>query len=607
MKMQPFDEQQRPGAAASPVRPDFASGPRLLRALLCGLVWLAGIAFLPGLRAGETQAAVWCTNPPTTLRPGQTYTPNITGGSGEGAYQFCIGTATDLPGLGGVGVGQAGTQIGSNVSTSWAVPANQELKQYTLYVRRYGSVGYDDSAVVEYGFTVAKDYQSTGVVCTNASAAILLGQPWSPIITGGTGTGAYQFCIAGITDFPGAYGMAIGQPGTLAYGATAAVTSWTPSSVTIPYTLWVRRAGDLSYVDSQPVSYPLTVSAPPVITTQPVDRASAEGQTVIFSVAATGTPTPTYQWRKNGANIAGATAASLTLTNITRADAASYAVVVTNSAGSVTSNSVRLAISGYANEGTYYISYVEYKPYDPNDPTTRVAYTEHHTGMHIVAGGDPALVGDPDAFAASCVNALPGSDVTYSADAGKSIHLVNGFRAIGGSRFHAYSGSYVPTPGGLPGPINLRVALTLIHSVDLVWNLPLDAGYSSQKLSYALVSSENEFELVLGAGVAAQRVPGLVSNRDYRFFVRGVDSAGRLSPSSNIVVARTRLENPFGLPDTAGDGVPDAFKSAAGLDPNAPMDTAPQSYEYDNAGQLKKDSHGAYEVDAEGNIKGRTP
>jgi len=54
------------------------------------------------------------------------------------------------------------------------------------------------------------------------------------------------------------------------------------------------------------------------------------GLTASFTVAATGTPAPTYQWRKNGTNLSGATSATLTLTNVSAADAGSYDVIATN-------------------------------------------------------------------------------------------------------------------------------------------------------------------------------------------------------------------------------------------------------------------------------------
>jgi hypothetical protein len=83
----------------------------------------------------------------------------------------------------------------------------------------------------------------------------------------------------------------------------------------------------------------------PVITVQPQSQAVSAGMSVTFSVTANGSPTPTYQWRKNAVSIAGATGSSYTIANISAADAADYSVVVTNSGGSVTSNNAALTVN----------------------------------------------------------------------------------------------------------------------------------------------------------------------------------------------------------------------------------------------------------------------
>jgi hypothetical protein len=89
----------------------------------------------------------------------------------------------------------------------------------------------------------------------------------------------------------------------------------------------------------------------PVITTQPASQTVAAGATVVFTAAASGTPAPTFQWRKDGDAIQGATAASLTLANVSAANSGSYLVVATNSAGSATSSAATLAVTGGGGPG----------------------------------------------------------------------------------------------------------------------------------------------------------------------------------------------------------------------------------------------------------------
>jgi hypothetical protein len=88
----------------------------------------------------------------------------------------------------------------------------------------------------------------------------------------------------------------------------------------------------------------VTVNPPapvaPTITTQPVSTTITQGQTASLSVVATGTAPLTYQWRRDGAAIPGATSASYGATL-----AGVYTVVVTNSVGSVTSAAATVTVN----------------------------------------------------------------------------------------------------------------------------------------------------------------------------------------------------------------------------------------------------------------------
>ncbi|MBI2514185.1 MAG: putative Ig domain-containing protein [Opitutae bacterium] len=83
----------------------------------------------------------------------------------------------------------------------------------------------------------------------------------------------------------------------------------------------------------------------PTITQQPASLTVAPGDTAIFRVVATGLNPVRYQWRKNGAAISGATAAALVLPAVQDADAATYDVVVSNPAGSVTSQGATVTLA----------------------------------------------------------------------------------------------------------------------------------------------------------------------------------------------------------------------------------------------------------------------
>lgn len=61
------------------------------------------------------------------------------------------------------------------------------------------------------------------------------------------------------------------------------------------------------------------------------------GQKATIQASADGTQPFTYQWKKNGVNITGATLATYTINALSVADAGNYTVTVANSAGSATS------------------------------------------------------------------------------------------------------------------------------------------------------------------------------------------------------------------------------------------------------------------------------
>jgi MYXO-CTERM domain-containing protein len=84
----------------------------------------------------------------------------------------------------------------------------------------------------------------------------------------------------------------------------------------------------------------------PSISIPPADRTVTAGQTATFSVSANGTAPLTYQWRKNGTNIAGATSSSYTTPATVIGDNGStFDVIVSNGQGSVTSNVAHLTVN----------------------------------------------------------------------------------------------------------------------------------------------------------------------------------------------------------------------------------------------------------------------
>ena len=83
----------------------------------------------------------------------------------------------------------------------------------------------------------------------------------------------------------------------------------------------------------------------PTITTQPANQSVKAGEPATFSVVASGSATLTYQWKKNGNDITGATSSTYTTQPTSIGDSGTvFTVVIGNSAGTVTSSNASLAV-----------------------------------------------------------------------------------------------------------------------------------------------------------------------------------------------------------------------------------------------------------------------
>jgi protocatechuate 3,4-dioxygenase beta subunit len=111
----------------------------------------------------------------------------------------------------------------------------------------------------------------------------------------------------------------------------------------------------------------------PVITTQPSAASVSIGDTVSFSAAATSSTAVTYQWRKDGTSISGATAATLTLNAVTAANAGAYTVVITNSSGSTTSNAANLTVLTPSSTSTSALVNLSVRSYLPSSTASLTA------------------------------------------------------------------------------------------------------------------------------------------------------------------------------------------------------------------------------------------
>jgi hypothetical protein len=91
-------------------------------------------------------------------------------------------------------------------------------------------------------------------------------------------------------------------------------------------------------------NFTISVIVAPVISSQPTNLLLNVGDAANFSVTASGVPAPTYQWYQNKDLLVGATATNYSIASAGEGDIGQYSVVVSNSAGVVTSTPAVLAV-----------------------------------------------------------------------------------------------------------------------------------------------------------------------------------------------------------------------------------------------------------------------
>ena len=196
---------------------------------------------------------------------------------------------------------------------------------------------------------------------------------------------------------------------------------------------------------SAPVSLTiLSLVVPPSITSQPAKISATAGSSASFTVVASGTGTLAYQWMVNGAPIAGATTATLTLPNVQLTDAGTYSAVASSAYGSATSAGAVLTVSAGATAPIF--------QYQPNSTSVTVGGT---------ASFSVGMVGSPPITYQWSKNgtAIPGatlSSLTFvtakAADAGSfSVAITNPAGKVASS-----SATLGVSPvGGPPVPVSI--------------------------------------------------------------------------------------------------------------------------------------------------------
>ncbi len=282
-------------------------------------------------------------------------------------------TADNLPGFpnGNLGVQLSGTAnqevivpaLNMNTNTftiaAWINPSTVQAANAGLVFLR----GPTSTAGLGFGGTLVNGQYPLAYTYSNATAfASSLVVPlntWSLVAVAVSPTNAVIYLIT--TNGPSSATVTAAQLGanfssstTIGFdnNATARVFNGTIDDVTI-FNSTLSQSQMLSlYAAASHVSY-----FPAAIISQPLPEILYAGKTVAqFTVVTAGSPTITYQWYKNstplvnglsltGSTIAGATNATLTISNLFAGDAGNYYVKVSNLSGPVFSSTNALTIT----------------------------------------------------------------------------------------------------------------------------------------------------------------------------------------------------------------------------------------------------------------------
>ncbi len=248
--------------------------------------FITTVVNLPAAAAGQSVQLKWRCGTDSSVSSTGWYVDSI---SLNDAYYVCCSDTADL------------------AITQTVVPVQATVGQLLAYVLTVTNAGPQAAYSVTFtdALPASVTFSSASTGCTYANGNVF--SAFSTIPSGGTTN-------VTITVIPSA-------GGTMAN--TATVSTVTPDP---------NPANNTATAVTSAIA-----SAAPTITGQPANVTAVAGATAVFQVTAAGNSPLVYQWTFNGANLAGANSSALSRTNVQLAQAGTYAVVVTNSAGSVTS------------------------------------------------------------------------------------------------------------------------------------------------------------------------------------------------------------------------------------------------------------------------------
>lgn len=197
----------------------------------------------------------------------------------------------------------------------------------------------------------------------------------------------------------------------------------------------------------------------PVITTEPQSQLISVGYPVTFSVVASGFAPYSYQWRRNGVDVVGATASSYKFTTASADDGAQFRVRVSNAYGSVLSNVATLSVTTDKPPTAHIL--------------TPVSGATYFGGMVVNYSGSASDVEDGD---------LPASAFTWQVDFHHNSHIHPFIAARTGSKKGSFT---VPRRGETSSNVYYILTLKVIDSGGLTKTIVRNILPQKAKMTFA--------------------------------------------------------------------------------------------------------------------------
>ncbi len=469
-------------------------------------------------------------------------------GSADGAgnvARFKEPSGIALDGSGGIYISD--TQNNTvRKATATGAASIQIISQPT---RRFVNVGRPASfAVVASGSGLTYQWRKNGVAIAGATSATYTiaaagtadEADYSVVVT--SGTTSVTSAVAPLKTYPAAVEIPaviiLTQPAdtTLRIGETLTLVVEAAADITVKYQ-WRKNGADIAGATGSVLSianvastdggsYSVVVadggtSVPssaatvtvqsgagaPTITSQPAPQSVNAGATAVFSVTASGTRAPTYQWFRNGLAVSGATSATLTLAKVSTNDAGSYYVVITDSGYTVTSTAATLVVNVPADA-----------PVITSQPQAQTVSAGASVAMTVVATGTAPLTYQwyrDGASVAGQTNATLSLTAVTVAQAGSYTVVVG---SAGGS---VTSAAALLTVTTLPAPTSGRL-------INLSINTSISTG-GNFTMGYVVGGPAGTRSLLVravGPGLAAFGVPGTLSDPKFELYTGSALTGG---------------------------------------------------------------------------------